>query len=146
MSDNDEIMVEYTRKGNDAHDLLFHSGALPDMHIDYTGIPTKQRGGTAVKLLCASALYCFAATLGSALTARKANVKSLKGRAFARKDQDEFFRTKVTEIKIEIGVEIEDEDLPILKKCERILDRGCLVTYSLEDAIEIEHEITRVKP
>ena len=146
MSDNDVITVDYKRDGTDAHDVFFHSEPLPDMHIDYAGIPTKQRGGTAVKLLCASALYCFASTLGSALVARKANVKSLRGRAFAKKDQDEFFRTKVTEVKIEIEVEIEDEDLPILKKCERILDRGCLVTYSLEDAIEIEHEITRIKP
>lgn len=146
MSDSEQIVVEYQREGNDGHRLFTKSEAFPEIHIDYTGIPTDQRGGTAVRLLCASTLYCFAATLGSALVARKANVKSMTGRATARKEKDEVFRTKVTEIEIEIGVEIDDGDVPILEKCKKIMDRGCLVSYSLEDAIEIEHEITRIKP
>jgi len=144
VSEQDEITVEYKRAGKDAHQLLMKSDAVPDIRIDWAGIPTDQRAGTSVKLLCASALYCFASTLGSALTARKANVKSLTGRATARKDKDESFRARVTEISMEISVEIDDEDLPALKKCESIMKRGCLVTYSLDKAIQIKHKITRL--
>jgi osmotically inducible protein OsmC len=143
MSDEEEIIVEYSRDNNDNHTLMMSSDAMQDIRVDYTDIPADQRGGTAVKLLCASTLYCFAATLGSALIARKANVKSLTGKATAVKEQDDFFRTIVSEILIEVAVEIDDEDLPILEKCEKIMERGCLVTYSLDEAITIEHKITR---
>ena len=57
---------------------------------------------------------------------------------------DEVRRTKVTDIAIQIEVDIDDEDAPILEKCKKIMQRGCLITYSLEDAIDIDYEITRV--
>ena len=84
-----------------------------------------------------------AGSLAAALTARGANVKSMTGRARAVKEKDEIRRTKVTEIAISIDVEIDDKDLPVFEKCKKIMQRGCLITYSLEDAIEIEYEINR---
>lgn len=143
MSSGDEISISYARDGADKHLIFLDSPGLPSIAIDYTGVAPEQRSDTSVKLLCASALYCFASTLGAALSARKANVRGLTGRATAVKEKDEIRRTKVTEIVIDIQVDIDDKDLPILEKCKTIAERGCLITYCLEDAIEITHSISR---
>ncbi len=139
-----EITVEYVREGEDLHRLITGSGALPEIRIDYSNIPPDERGGNAVRLLCASNLYCFAGTLASALTARGADVKSMAGKATALKEKDEIRRTRITEITISIDVELDDKDMPVFEKCKKIMQRGCLITYSLEDAIEIEYEISRL--
>ena len=141
---SNEIKVEYQLIGPDTHKLVFNSKAMPDITIDYTGIPMEERGGTSVELLTASALYCFAATLNSSLVARKADVKSLTAKATAVKEKDEVFRTKISSIEMDVNVGLEDKDIPILKKCEKIMERGCLVTYTLEEAIEIEHTINPI--
>jgi len=59
------------------------------------------------------------------------------------KGKDEIRRTKVTDMTISIEVEIDDKDEATLEKCKKIMDRGCLLTYSLDDAIDIEYEISR---
>jgi uncharacterized OsmC-like protein len=136
-----KITVDYVRDGEDRHRLIMGSDAFPEITIDYSTVPPDKRGGNAVRLLCASNLYCFAGTLAAALTARGAHVRSMTGKATALKEKDEIQRTKVTEIKITVQVEIDEQDTPVLDKCRKIMQRGCLITYSLEDAIEIEYEI-----
>jgi len=145
MTEEKAFIVEYKREGDDHHYLTFGSKALPDISIDYTGMTQEQRAGTARKLLSAAALYCFASTLGSSLRARGVNIKSLWGRASAETGQDDYKRTKVAKIRIEVDVDLDDADLPVLEKCSTIAERGCLVTYSLEEGIEVEKEIRRVQ-
>ena len=98
-----------------------------------------------MRLLCASCLYCFVSTFAAALEARGARVKSLTGKATALKEKDEVRRTRVGEISISVDVKIDDRDEAVLEKCKKIMQRGCLITYSLEDAIEIDYEINRVR-
>jgi uncharacterized OsmC-like protein len=136
-------LVQYKRVSDDEHLINFGNQTLPDIHIDYKGIPKEERGGTSVKLLGASCLYCFAATLGSALTARGAEVRSISGSVEMLKGKDEIRRTKVTEMNISVEVEIDDQYEPILEKCRKIMERGCLLTYTLEEAIEITYQINR---
>jgi uncharacterized OsmC-like protein len=145
MEEEKEIIVTYKREGDDRHCLCLGTSAVPDIRIDYTGIPRDARAGTAQRLLAASALYCFASTLGSALAARGATIKSLTGRAVSEKDKDEYYRTKVSNIRIEVEVDVNDGDLPTLEKCEKIMENGCLITYSLTQGIEVEHAIKRTK-
>jgi len=141
MSEENGIVVQYKREGDDGHFLSMGSDAFADIRIDYTGIPQEQRGGTANRLLCAAALYCFASTFASALKARGARIKSLTGRAIPEKGRDDYHRTKIKQINIEIDVDVEEEDKPILEKCQKIMEQGCLVTYSLGEGIEVEHSI-----
>jgi uncharacterized OsmC-like protein len=141
MSTDSSIAVSYRREGDDKHFISLDSHALADLAIDYTGIPNDQRGGTATKLLGAAALYCYAATLGSALTSRGAKIKLLTGTAVAEKERDEYGRTKISTIKVRVQVEVDETDQAILEKCRLIMRNGCLVTYSLDEGIHIEYEI-----
>jgi osmotically inducible protein OsmC len=146
MTDEQKFSVTYERQGNDGHRVGLGLAALSDLKVDYTGIPQEQRGGTATRLLLASALYCFASTFASALKARGADILGLTGRASCEKGRDSAYRTKILSMRIELYVAIDDKDAAVLEKAKLLMEKGCLVTYSLEDAIEIEHEIRRVNP
>jgi organic hydroperoxide reductase OsmC/OhrA len=136
-----EIVVEYERDGETSHCLNWGSKAMPDLRIDYTGIPLPERGGTANRLLCASALYCYASTLAAAMTVRGVKNLRLKGKAVSETVKDEFQRTKIGKIKIEVIVSLEDKYLPVLDKCRKIMEKGCFITSSLESGITFEHSI-----
>lgn len=138
---NDHLEVNYRRESDDVHVLELNCAALPELRIDYTGIPVEERGGTAARLLAAAALYCFSSTLGSALKARGAHVESLTGSAVAIKGRDDYYRTKLTDIKLSVDVCLPPAEAPILDKCEQIAERGCFITYSLTEGIEVEHRI-----
>jgi uncharacterized OsmC-like protein len=140
----ENTIIGYERAGDDAHILRMDSDALSDIHIDYSGIPKESRGGTSVKLLGASCLYCFAATFASALTGRGIEIKSMKGRVSLDKDKDDVFRTRISRMKITLDVEIDEKDSDVFEKCRKIMERGCLLTYTLEEAIDIEHEIHKI--
>lgn len=135
--------VTYVRQGDDVHQVSLGLAALSDLRIDYTGIPQPQRGGTATQLLIASALYCFASTFAAAMKARGAQILGLAGRASGEKGRDENYRTKILRIVIDLEVEIEDKDVPVLEKAKLLMEKGCLVTYSLEESVEIKHAIRR---
>lgn len=144
MNTDDEMVVEYIRRDSQHHDILPHTPALPAIAIDFEGAPENARAGIAVKLLAASLLYCFASTLAAALAARGVNPRSLTGRAAALKGKDDIRRTRVQRIDVEMTVEIDDAEEPILDKCRRIMEHGCLIAYTLEEAITIRHTIRRL--
>jgi uncharacterized OsmC-like protein len=135
--------IGYEKVGDAAHLLRMDSDALSDIYIDYTGIPKEDRGGTSVKLLGASCLYCFAATFASALTGRGVEIKSMKGSVSLDKEKDDVFRTRVSRMKIRLNIEIDEKDSAVFEKCRKIMERGCLLTYTLEEAIDIEYEIEK---
>ncbi len=136
-----EIVVEYERQGETVHALNWGSRAMPDLRIDYSGIPLPERGGTANRLLCASALYCFASTLAAALTARGVKNPGIQGRAVSETVKDEYQRVKLSKVKIEVTVSLEEKYLPVLEKCKKIMEKGCFITSSLEKAIAFEYAI-----
>ncbi|MHB1135069.1 MAG: OsmC family peroxiredoxin, partial [Chloroflexota bacterium] len=99
MAEDTKLEVNYRRESDDVHVLELSCAALPELRIDYTGIPIEDRGGTAARLLAAAALYCFSSTVGAALKGRGAEIKTLEGTAVASKGKDMYYRTKVTDIK-----------------------------------------------
>jgi osmotically inducible protein OsmC len=136
-----EIVVEYELQGEAGHALSWGSKAMPDLRIDYSGIPLPERGGTANRLLCASALYCFASTLTAALTARGVKSPGIRGRAVSETVKDEYQRIKLSKIRIEVTVSLEEKYLPVLEKCIKIMEKGCFITSSLEKAVAFEYAI-----
>ncbi len=138
------ISVGYERVNENEHLLAMDSDAFPNMRINTDGIPKDKRGATSVKFLGAACLYCFTATLSSALNTREVDIKSMTGRISLDKDKDEVHRTKIMEMTISVDVEIDDKDEAALEKCKKIMQRGSLLTYSLEESIEIEYIINRI--
>jgi len=139
-----EAVVEYRYDTRTRHLLRLKSPALADITVDYTDVPPERQGGTAVKLLCASCLYCFADTLASALSARNVPVKSLTGRAFSRIEQEAGSRSRVAGINLVLEVDVDDSDAPVLEMCRNFMNLGCLITNSLKQSVAFTYEIKRV--
>jgi osmotically inducible protein OsmC len=139
-----ERSVEYSRISGDIHVLNMKSDSMPDITIDWSDIPRNQRGGNSTRMLAAACLNCFAGTFADAMTARGAELISLAGRADLHTSKDEKGRTRISSIQISVEVEIEDRYKKVLEKCIKIMERGCLVTYSLEGAIPVRYTIERI--
>jgi hypothetical protein len=75
------------------------------------------------------------------MSARGVKNLRLTGKAVSETFKDEFQRTKIGKIKIEITVSLEDKYLPVLEKCKKIMEKGCFVTSSLESGMTVEHVI-----
>jgi hypothetical protein len=75
------------------------------------------------------------------MTARGVKNLRLKGKAVSETGKDEFQRTKINKIIIEVTVSLEDKYLPVLEKCKKIMEKGCFLTSSLENGMTVEHSI-----
>jgi hypothetical protein len=136
-------IVEYRREGKDRHCFTTDLVALPSLTIDFTGVPENSRSGVASRLLCFAALYCFCNTLASELTSRNVNIKSLNGRATPTKAKDDYNRTRIKRIFIDVEVDVDDRDLPALAECREVMAMGSLITYSMNESIEVDQVIRR---
>jgi hypothetical protein len=136
-------MVLYRRESKDVHAFTTDLMAMPGLTIDFKGIPEKSRSGVASRLLCFAALYCFCNTLHNELTERGVNVKSLSGKATPTKLKDDYGRTRVKRIFMDVEVDVDDKDLPVLEECRRVMEMGSLITYSMNESIEVDQVIRR---
>jgi hypothetical protein len=134
-------VVEYHSEGKDRHIFSTDMSAFPGLTVDFTGVPEAKRGGVASRLLCFAALYCFCNTLTNELTAHGAVVRGITGRATPTKMQDDYQRTRIRRIFIDVVLDMDEKYLPVLEECRSIMDQGSLITYSLTESIEVEHMI-----
>lgn len=134
-------IVEYRSEGSDRHIFSTDMQAFPGLTVDFTGVPEAKRGGVASRLLCFAALYCFCNTLANELNDRGVVIRSITGRATPTKMQDDYCRTRIKRIFVDVVVDIDDVYLPVLETCRGIMEQGSLITYSLQESIEVEHMI-----
>jgi organic hydroperoxide reductase OsmC/OhrA len=139
------LVVKYNRVNQNVHNLLMDSQVMGDIAIDAIYIPPDAQTGTSAKLLGAACLNCFVETFADAMEARGALVNKLQGTATILKGQDDHERTKVSSIEIQVMVSIEDVHLPQFEKCKKIMNRACLITYSIESSINISSDIQRLE-
>ena len=77
------------------------------------------------------------------LKARKVEVRGIKGSASVNMGKDEKNRDLVESITLNIDVDIPEEDMPVLERCIKYLEDGCLVTRGLKKGIKVTNNIQR---
>ncbi len=135
-----ELSVSYSRKGG-VQTIDTGSPVLGNLVIDHTNVPEDQRGGTAKQLLASSALYCFCGAFGKALEARGAVYDKIEGTSTLETGLDDKKRARVTKIVLDVTVHMDEEYEFIFERVEKIMQQGCLVTASLEQAFPIEYKL-----
>ena len=135
-----ELFVTYTREGEKQ---CIHTGSpiLGDLPLDYTNVSEDARGGTAKQLLASSALYCFCSAFSKALETRGAVYKRIDGKATLETGLDEKKRARVTSIILDVTVHMDEEYDFIFERVSKIMQQGCLVTASLENAFPITYNL-----
>jgi uncharacterized OsmC-like protein len=139
---SEQITVHYQQVGPDGHHLGMTSPFLADIDLDYTGASLEKRAGTATRLLCASALYCYAGSLQMALANRGAHIRSLTGKAVADEGKDDRGQLRVNKISIEMVVDVPPEERQLLEHCKMLVRDGCKITASVDRGIPVEYQIT----
>ena len=144
MPANGPEIVEYTRESKDVHHYRLGSHHVSEIALDYTGVEYADRGSAAMQFIGASAVHCLAGTVATFLEGRGVVIHSLTGRATVEQDTNSERRVQVSRLKVEVEVEIDDKDAEMLEKARLIIEeRGCLITYSLQKAMQVEHIIRR---
>jgi uncharacterized OsmC-like protein len=142
------MAVEVTLKREGDNIQAFNVGAqsLPEIVIDWSKLSKEEQDVEhfGARFLCMAALACFGNTFYNALKADGAKVKSFNAKASTVKERDAIFRTRYTKVNLEVRVELDDEDEPIFQTVCEALELGSLLTYSLPEGIEVEHDIQRV--
>lgn len=96
------------------------------------------------RILCVAALACYTNTFVNALERNGAVVKSMTGSAEATKDKDEVMRTRYTELEINVEVGLEEKDREIFERVKDNMLNGSLLTYSLEEGMEVDYNLSMV--
>jgi uncharacterized OsmC-like protein len=77
------------------------------------------------------------------LKTRNVEVKGINGSASIQMGKDDKNRDIVESMTLNIDVDISKEHLPVLERCIKFLEDGCLVTRGLKKGIKVTNNIQR---
>jgi uncharacterized OsmC-like protein len=94
------------------------------------------------RLLMAAALTCFVNTMANDLKARNVSrVAPIEAHAEITKEKDDHLRTRYTHIELNVESEVAEVDRAAYEAVRSVLLRGSLLTYSLENGMELDYNI-----
>lgn len=135
---------QYERLGERNHLFRLGSQHLTDLQVDLSNVDPADVGSLSLQLMGASALHCMAGTIAAFMSGRGATIRALRGRAIIDQETNSQRRMQASRLRVELEVDVDEKDAELLDKARRIIEeRGCLVTYSLERGMQVEHVIRR---
>ena len=141
MAASKEIVVNVDLVGEEQLRIGYNSPMLADHVLDYAGAPQEVKPGQMRRLLCASAVGCFADSVYFMLIGRGVEVRAMHSTGTLHSDVGD---NPLGAIHIHVEVEIDDEAVPTLDRVRELLAKGCLVTRGLARGMPITHEIVRI--
>lgn len=143
--DEQKPVVKFELTDNLKFNLSYDSSLLDDHLINFESVPEEKRKGQPLRMLCASALSCYVGTIYLELSARKAEIRHLKGNAVPVISLDKDGLNRLDTIAIEIDVDVPEKDSEILDEVLKLLNtQGCPISHHLSHPIEIKSKINRI--
>jgi hypothetical protein len=140
--DNSQGVVVAYHLEEDGHDrFILGADDIPEIAIDFQSPEHRNMAHMGVRFLLCGTLACFANTLANSILAAGGRLGSLTARATVEKEKDDIFRTRYSAIKVEVRVQVTDMDGETFEGIRDAMERGSLLTYSLEEGIEMAYEI-----
>lgn len=138
--------VEFERLDENRDCFKVGAKAVPEILMDFSSLTPEERNQESMgsRMLCVAALACFSNTFVNALERNGATVKSMSGSAEASKDKDEVMRTRYTEMEINFEVGLDEKDREIFETVKDNMLNGSLLTYSLEEGMEVDYNLSMV--
>ena len=136
----DTLTVSYSCK-DDVHTIETGGAALPRVVVDNRGIPQELRAGTAKRLLAGASLYCYCTMLSAALQARDVDFDDVSATAELEMGKTEQGINRILKMTIRCSVRVNKRDEETLRRVQKMMEHGCLVTGSLHDGIATEYEL-----
>lgn len=117
--------------------------AVPEIIMDFSAITPEERNQESMgaRMLCVAALSCYCNTMVNAFKRNNVEVKSLRASATANKEKDEVNRTRYVGIDIHVEVGLAERDRAVFEAVKDNMLNGSLLTYSLEEGMEVDYDI-----
>lgn len=145
MNDKKGIIVECRHERGKKQ--VFKTGAksLDEIRFDFSNLTQEEISmeHLGARLLLCAALSCYTSTFTNSLHAKGVVVHSMTARATIRKEKDDTRRTKYTNILLKLEVGVDEKDEAVFERVREDMERGSLLTYSLDEGIEMEYGVTR---
>ncbi|NDV18334.1 osmotically inducible protein OsmC [Pseudodesulfovibrio sp. JC047] len=135
--------VLFERLDENRDKFVVGAKAVPEIIMDFSSITPEERNQESMgsRILCVAALSCYCNTMVNAFKRNDVEVKSLTGSAAASKEKDEVNRTRYTELEIHIEVGLDEKDRDVFETVKDNMLNGSLLTYSLEEGMEVDYNI-----
>ncbi|MES9997700.1 osmotically inducible protein OsmC [Desulfovibrio aminophilus] len=136
--------VRLTRAENGEFIIDLGSAALPQIRFNPLELDEATRANEhmGARLLMAAALTCFVNTMANDLKARNVSrVAPIEAHAEITKEKDDHLRTRYTHIELNVESEVAEADRAAFESVRGVLLRGSLLTYSLENGLELDYNI-----
>ena len=148
MSEKKGVVVEIQHDGDKGQIFMTGAKSLPRIYFDFADLDMEEVNAEhlGARLLLCAALACYSNTFKNNLMAGGVKARSIKGRATIQKEKDEIFRTRYTQVNLELEVGLDDAEEAVFERVRSNLEGGSLLTYSLEEGIDLEYDVKRVKP
>ena len=140
-----DCVVEYKRDGANGHFWTMTEEGKPIFHMVSADLGPEARKHWANRMLNAAAMTCVCTTLAADLIKRNADLRSLTGKAASIKEKDSVLRTRISEIGVDVEVDLGDTPQQVLDECIEIVNRDTLVMYSLREGVDVQANIKRIK-
>lgn len=135
--------VYFERLDENRDKFIVGAKAVPEIIMDFSSITPEERNQESMgsRMLCVAALSCYCNTMVNAFKRNGVEVKSLTASAAAKKDKDEVNRTRYVELEIHVEVGLEEKDREVFESVKDNMLNGSLLTYSLEEGMEVDYNI-----
>ena len=141
-----EFDLELVREAGDHWEISTGSRALPVIRYDSSSLNREEKSNEHMggRLLAAAALACFTNSLWNDIIRAGGTPIALKGAIAVEKEQDSTLRTKFGPYTLTVEVKAKDISQESFVAIRNTLMRGSLVTYSMEQGVEMEYDIELV--
>ncbi len=141
------VKVTLTRSEAGGFTIDLGSAALPQIKYDPMTLDpaARKEEHMGARLLLAAALACYVNTMAGDLERGEASrIAEIRAEAEIQKEKGANLRTKYTHIEINVETEVADADKALFEAVRNSLLHGSLVTYSLEEEIDVDYNIEAV--
>jgi len=138
------VNVEFERLDENRDLFKVNAKAVPEIIMDFSKITPQERNEEhmGARILCVAALACYTNTFVNALERNGAVVKSMTASASTSKEKDEVNRTRYTELTLNVEVGLDEKDRETFETVKDSMLNGSLLTYSLEEGMEVDYNLS----
>ena len=141
MSEEKILKVELERIQDYSFKVDFGHEGIEALITD-EGEPLGKGEGPSPSMLLAAAMgNCLSSSLLFCLQKARAQVKGMKTRVYTKMTRNEKGRWRITEVKVELDPNVDDEYMSQMQKCLALFEDYCIVSKSVEQGIPLRVKV-----
>jgi uncharacterized OsmC-like protein len=139
---NEKIHAHMKREDGYKFSITFDELPGAKIYSDETAPIGKSEGPTAAMMLSAAVGHCLSSSLLFCLEKSRTKPKGLETDVETTLSRNEKGRWRVTGIKVDLKIDVDDVDKEKLERCKGIFEDFCIVSASVREGIRINVDLS----